>query len=214
MPDLSLRRVYALAKHAVVFELNLYRSLFRWVTRRHDLGSGDAEAFTYARTVTPVMWLWIFASAAEIPLVHLLIPWDTARIVLLVLSFWGLAWMVGLLASLSVYPHLLSGTTVRVRYGASTDIAVPWQAIARVTHQHRDLDSTIRTLQPRETERGTNLQVGVSGQVNVHAVLHEPTTLSTPKGEVQVVELSFFADDPRDLVARSRRHLESVRPGR
>ena len=78
--DLSPARVYALARHAVVFEL--YRSLFRWVTRRPDLGGPGDEHFTYAKAVTPVMWLWIFASAAEVPLVHLLVPWEGVRFVL------------------------------------------------------------------------------------------------------------------------------------
>ena len=50
-------------------------------------------------------------------------------------------------------------------------VTLPWDAVASVTHQHRDLDSSVWTLQPRTTEHGTDLQVGVSGQVNVHARL-------------------------------------------
>lgn len=207
MPDLSLTRLYALAKHAVVFELRLYRSLVRWAVRKPDRGGTDEEPFTYARTVTPVMWLWIFASAAEIPLVHLLVPWDGVRIGLLVVGIWGLVWMVGLLASLYVYPHLLGPTRLRVRYGASHSIGLPWDAVASVTHKQRDLDSSVWTLQPRETEHGRGLQVGVSGQVNVHAQLRQPTVVSTAKGEMEIVELSFFADDPRDLVAHARKIL-------
>ena len=63
------------ARHAVVFEVRLYVSLVRWITRRADLGGPGDTAFPYARMITPVMWLWIFASAAEIPLVHVLVPW-------------------------------------------------------------------------------------------------------------------------------------------
>lgn len=214
MPDLSPGRLYALARHAVVFELRLYRSLFRWVTRRPDLGGPDDVAFTYARTVTPVMWLWIFASAAEVPLVHLLVPWDGLRIALLVAGVWGLVWMVGLLASLYVYPHLLGPETLRVRYGASHSVTLPWDAVASMTHGRRDLDSSVWTLQPRETEHGTDLQVAVSGQVNVHARLRRPTTVSTAKGDLEIVELSFFADDPRTLVAHAREILSPDAEGR
>lgn len=214
MPDLSLGRLVALARHAVVFELRLYRSLFRWIARRPDLGGPGDEPYGYARTVTPVMWLWIFASAAEVPLVHLLVPWDGLRIALLVASVWGLVWMVGLLASLYVYPHLLGDTALRVRYGASHTVVVPWEAVATVTRQQRDLDSSVWTLQPRETETGTDLQVGVSGQVNVHAVLRRPTTVSTAKGDMEIVALSFFADDPRGLVARARQHVAPEQRGR
>ena len=205
MPELSLSRLWALVKHAVVFELRLYRSLFRWVIRRPDLGGPEDKAFTYAKAVTPVMWLWIFASAVELPLVHLLIPWDGVRIALLVVGAWGLVWMVGLLASLYVYPHLLGRTTLRVRYGASHAVALPWDAVASVTHRQADLDSSVWTLQPREDEHGVDLSVGVSGQVNVHARLRQPTVVSTAKGDMEIVELSFFADDPRALVAYARK---------
>jgi hypothetical protein len=179
----------------------------RCLTRRRDVKGHDVEAFGYAKAVTPVMWLWIFASAVEVPLVHILIPWDTVRIVALVLSVWGLVWMVGLLASLNVYPHLVSPSTLRVRHGASVDIPLPWAAVETVKAERRDLPSTVWTLQPRKTERGTDLQVAVSGQVNVHAVLREPLTVVTPKGPMEITELSFLVDDPRALVTRARYHL-------
>jgi hypothetical protein len=202
--------VFSLARRAVVFELRLYRSLIRWVARRQDVPRSGAEPFGYARAVTPVMWLWIFASAVEIPVLHLLVPWDTVRLVLLVVSAWGLVWMVGMLASLRVYPHLLSDSALRVRHGASIDISVPWDAVARMTVKHGDLPSSMRQLQPRETDHGIDLQIGVSGEVNVHAVLHRPLVVPTPKGALEIGELSFLADDPRDLVARARRHLTAA----
>ncbi|HSE71735.1 MAG TPA: hypothetical protein VLA97_13325 [Nocardioidaceae bacterium] len=210
MPDLSVRTVAALARRAVVFELRLYRSLFRWVTRRVDRGGPEVEPFGYAQAVTPVMWLWIFASAAELPLVHVLVPWETVRIFLLVVGVWGLAWMVGLLASLQVYPHQLSDSHLRVRHGASVDIRVPWANVASVKVDDRDLPSAIRTLQPRETESGTDLQVGVSARVVVHASLREPMTISTHHGPVEFTELSFWADEPRVLADRARRHISAA----
>ena len=202
--------VLVLVRRAVVFELRLYRSLLRWVLRRPDITPPGAEAFGYAQAVTPVMWLWIFASAAEIPIIHVLIPWHTVRITALVLAVWGLVWMVGLLASLKVYPHLLSGSALRVRYGASTSVVIPWREVAALTAERRDLPSTIRTLQPRETGTGTDLQVGVSGQINVRVVLRHPLTVPTPKGDLEITELSFFADDPRALVGRGRQLASSA----
>jgi hypothetical protein len=204
MADLRPSTLLALARRGVLFELRLYRNLFRWVTRRSDTGGADVEPFTYARTVTPVMWLWIFASAVEIPLIHVLVPWETVRIVGLALGVWGLVWMVGLLAGLWVYPHLLGASALRVRHGASVDIVVPWDAVSSIERRQADLPSSVRTLQPAETEAGTDLRVGVSGQVNVHAVLRRPTPVATPQGERLISALSFFADDPRDLVGRAR----------
>lgn len=208
MSDLAPGAVLSLVWRAIRFELRLYVSLLRWIARRPDVEGAGAEVFGYAQAVTPVMWLWIFASAVEVPLFHLLIPWDGVRIAGLVLGVWGLLWMVGFLASLNVYPHLLDGVVLRVRNGASIDITIPWDAVATIAVQRRDLASSVWTLQPRETANGTDLQVGVSGQVNVHVVLREPLSVPVPKGARHVTELSFWADDPRALVRRAHQAMK------
>ena len=191
------------ARHAVVFEVRLYRSLFRWITRRADRGGPEDTAVTYARMVTPVMWLWIFASAAEVPLVHVLVPWEGIRLALLVTGVWGVVWMIGLLASLWVYPHLLTPDRLVVRSGAGHRIELPWESIASLRIGLEDLPSSVWTLQPLETPEGTDLNVGSGAQVNVHARLTSPTVVPTAKGPMEVVELSFYADEPRDLVAQA-----------
>jgi hypothetical protein len=195
------------ARHAVVFEVRLYRSLFRWVARRPDGGGERDEPFTYARMVTPVMWLWIFASACEIPLAHVLVPWEAVRLALLVVGVWGLVWMIGLLASLWVYPHLLTPDRLVVRNGASHRVDLPWERIASLAVRPEDMESSVWTLQPVTGEHGTDLNVATGAQVNVHAALTGPTVVATAKGEMEIVELSFYADEPRDLVARARRVL-------
>ena len=205
----DVRTVFSLGRKAVLFELRLYRSLFRWVTRRPVVPAAGVEAVGYSQAVTPVMWLWIFASAAEMVVVHLVIPWPTVRIILLIVSAWGLIWMIGFLASLKVYPHLLSDAGVQVRHGATVDIAIPWGFVASVIAQRRDLPSSIRTIQLRETDTGTDLQVGVSGEVNVHLVLTHSVSVPTHRGDQVITELSFWVDDPHAFVARARQHLTS-----
>ena len=198
------------ARHAVVFEVRLYRSLFRWVTRRADRGGEQDESFTYARMVTPVMWLWIFASACEIPLAHVLVPWESVRLALLVVGVWGLVWMIGLLASLWVHPHLLTPDRLVVRNGASHRVELPWERIASVAVRTEDMESSVWTLQPVTGERGTDLNVATGAQVNVHAVLVDPTVVATAKGPMEIVELSFYADEPRALVASAKSRLASA----
>ncbi|HEX2177422.1 MAG TPA: hypothetical protein VHG70_16075 [Nocardioidaceae bacterium] len=208
MPD--LRRLASLAKHALVFELNIYKSLLRWVARRPSVPEGT-EPVGYAQNATPVIWLWIFASAMELPLVHVLIPWDTVRIVGLVIGIWGLLWMLGMLAGLRTYPHLVGEKVLRVRNGAMHDIHVPWAAIDSIGYQDRALDSSVWTLQPRETAGGTDLQVATSGRVNVHAKLRRPMWVQTRKGDMEIAEISFWTDNPREFVARVRPLLAAKR---
>jgi hypothetical protein len=72
----------------------------------------------YAQEVTPVMSLWIFASASEMPIMHVLLPWRTAQLISSVLSMWTLVWMLGALAGLRTHPHLMTESGLRVRSGA------------------------------------------------------------------------------------------------
>ncbi len=46
------------------------------------------------------MAAFIFVSVLELVVVHLLLPWETVRLIADVLSIWGLVWMVGFLASM------------------------------------------------------------------------------------------------------------------
>lgn len=100
------------------FELRIYAALARWVFRRPAVPAGaDVIAFGYGQGVVPVLWLWVFASVAEIPVVHVLLPWQTAQVIAFLVSAWGLAWMLGFLASHKVYPHLLMADALVVRHG-------------------------------------------------------------------------------------------------
>lgn len=194
------------ARRALRLEVSIYVCLVRWVLRRPAVGPGQ-EPIGYARAVTPVLCLWIFASAAEIPLAHVLLPWHTARIVLLLLGAWGLVWMLGLLAGYRVRPHLLGSDELRLRNGPVTDVPVALSDVARVRHERMDLESSVRSLQVRESDGTTELQIGVSGQVNVVLDLHAPVVVRTPTGPLEVGAVRFFVDEPREVVTRLRESL-------
>lgn len=201
----TLRRVGRMAWHAVTYELAIYRALLRWLVRRPEVPAG-ATAVGYARLVTPVMWLWIFASAAEVPAAHFLLPWEGARLVLLGIGVWGLVWMLGALAALHVRPHLVDGTGLRVRNGPLTDVPVGWAEICAVRAVETDLDSTIRSRQVL----WDTLHIGVSGRTNVRLALHGPRTVTMHTGEHEVAALALWVDQPRDFVAMVQRRLTPV----
>ena len=197
-----MRAALGLARWIVALEVGIWRSLLLWVTRRvPGLGPG-VRAFPYSRDVAPVMGAFIFASVLELPVVHLLLPWDTVRLVALVLSVWGLLWMVGYLASVRVFPHLLDEGGLRVRYGTTADVRVPWDAIAAVRSSRRSVPSR-RTV----SVEGAVASVAVLKQTRVDVVLREATTLELPGGPREVTELRLYADDPRAFVAAARRHV-------
>ena len=198
-----------LARRALRYELGMYLSLARWVARRPSHGEPGDRPVGYAQAVTPVLSLWIFGSAVEVPVAHVLVPWESARGVLLLLGIWGLAWMLGLLASLRVYPHLDGPHALRVRQGPRIDVRVPWDAVAQARLDRRDHPSAVRALHPSEQR----LDVAVSGETNVTLQLAQPTLLRTPKGEVEVTEVGLLVDDPRAFVTSVRARL-AARAGR
>ena len=202
-----MRSAWALVRWAVTFELRLYVSLGRWLLRRPASGTPTEQPVGYAKAVTPVMWLWIFGSALEVPLVHVLIPWDAVRITALALSVWGLLWMVGFLASLQVYPHLLGAAGIRLRNGPSTWVSVPWDAVESVVARRTDLPSSMRTLQDETRGDAAVLHVAVSGTTNVQLRLIAPTRIATSRGPTEVIGVAFMADEPRDVVEEIGRRM-------
>lgn len=72
-----------------LIELRLYAAILPWLLRRKDVPAG-AEPWPYAALAAPVLWLWIFGSATEVVVFHLIIPWDAVRLVVDIISIWGL----------------------------------------------------------------------------------------------------------------------------
>ncbi len=155
---------------AVRLEVSLYAALVRWVLRRPAVPPGTT-AVGYGQLVAPMMGLWIFASALEVPLVHVLTPWESVRILLLVVSVWGLVWMVGMYAALRTYPHLVDEEGLRLRYATVHDVRVPWQVVRAFHLDERELPSSVRNLQRTEVDGTCQLHLAVSGRTNVTAEL-------------------------------------------
>ena len=202
MPD--LHRLRNLAARALRYELSMYTSLARWVARRPSHGSPGDQPVGYAQGISPGLGLWVFGSAVEVPVAHVLIPWESVRTPVLVLGVWGLLWMLGMLASLRVHPHLVSEEQLRVRYGALTDVRVPWDAVAQVRRDRRDHPGGIRSVFLDDDR----LAVAVGAETNVVLTLSRPVEVRTPStGTVEVREVALLVDDPAAFVTATRARL-------
>jgi hypothetical protein len=203
--------VLRLARFAVVYELRLWRSLFRWVFRRPVTREPGARTFGYAGVLAPLMWMFIGLSAVEIPILHLMLPWASVRKVALVIGFYGLLWMIGLLAAMRIHPHVVGAAGVRVRSGFGLDFTIPWTDIDGVRARPHSAapGRSIRV----EDERGRSvLCVIVSSQTSVEIILRGPTVLPVTKAAGRpVTEVHLHADDPQAMAARIREHL-AARP--
>ncbi|GAB3337250.1 hypothetical protein RMN56_08275 [Micromonospora halotolerans] len=205
--------VVRLARRAVAYEWGMWRSLARWVLRRPHPVAPGGETFAYVGVVQPILGVFIALSALEIPVLDLIlrhtVGWPTVRQAFIVLGVWGVLWMVGLLASLRIHPHVVDDTGLRIRNGISLDVLVPWAAVDRVEARYRSLPSS-RGVQ-YDPEDPAVLNLGVGSQTAIDVVLREPLSVRLPKGPSEPVrEIRLYADDPKALVARARRHLPAT----
>lgn len=201
------RKTLGLARTVVLFELRLWRSLYRWVLRRPRASEPGAETFSSAGAVTPAIIAFIVVSAIEIPILHLILPWRIVQITSFVVGVQSVLWMIGLLASLRVHPHIVSASGLRIRHSSTIDIPIPWDAIAAIRTRIRSLP-TGKTVQYDLTGPEPILHIAVSSQTNVDVVLRGPTTFPLPKGGSEsVTELRFYADDSSALANRAREFL-------
>lgn len=204
-----LRRVWGLVRWFVILEIGIWRSLALWIARRVSGQGEGVEAFTYARQISPIIGAFIFVSAIELPVVHLLLPWETIRLVVDVLSVWGLLCMVGLLASMRVFPHLMDEHGLRIRNGTTVDIRVPWSAIASVTGRRGSVASGKGVVVERGDGGAVVVAVPVMKLTRIEIELHAPTTLQLPDGPLEITRLRCYADDPARFAARAREHLSA-----
>jgi hypothetical protein len=197
-----------LLRRAVVTEAAMWRSLYRWARRRPlPLGPGD-DPFGYLGVVKPILGIFIALSAVEIPIFDLIVthvvPWRPARWIVLGLGIWGLLWMVGLWASMTIHPHVVTDTGLRVRNSSGIDIWIPWADVAALRKRYRSLPSS-RTVQVEQEGARRILHISVGSQTSIDVVLRRPTTFDLPKGRsAPMDELRLYADDPDGLLRSAR----------
>lgn len=194
-----MMRAFAFVRWLVRLEIGIWRSLFLWLTRRVPGRGPGVEAFPCAKEITPILWAFIFVSALELPVVHLLIPWQPVKLAVLILSVWGLLWMLGYLAGMRVFRHLLDDSGLRIRNGPGVDLRIPWDAVAGVTARRGRVVARATV----HVEDGV-AHVAVLKQTRVSVALERPTAVD---GAREVVEVRFYVDDPRGFVAAARQRV-------
>jgi hypothetical protein len=190
-------------RSALRYEMRLWVALYRWVFRRPAPVPAGSVAFSNRGSASALLIAFIVVSAIELPVLHLLLPWTVARVIAWIVGVYGLLWMIGLMATMRVHPHLVGEEGVRIRKSIALDLTVPWAGI-------RDIRSRGRSLPPggaTQFEDGV-LSYGVAGGTTVDLVLAEPITLPDKQtGGEPVREIRFHADHPDGLVAAALTRL-------
>lgn len=178
----------------VVAEIRAFGSLILVIGRKRRVPDG-ARPFGYAAGSMAFPVVIIALSLVELAVVHVLVPWPWLRIVLLVLTVWGVLFMLGFLSTRVVYPHFLTGNALHLRWGYRSVLETPLSNIVSVT-AHSDHAHT----QPyAEGERliltqfqGTNVLLRFAKPVP--AIM--PMTKKQTPADFHVREVQLHVDQP------------------
>ncbi|AKL69594.1 MULTISPECIES: hypothetical protein [Streptomyces] len=193
--------VPATVRHLVRHELRALASLGRWVRRgTHGVRPGDLAA-AYTGPQTAMMYGLLFVMVIETVGLAFLIPWPVVHRAILVLDLYGVVLVLALHAACVTRPHVVRPDgSLRIRYGALFDLAVPPDAVASVRVDRRYPEGRLVTL----SEDGV-LDLIVSSQTSVTLELNRPLPFTRPLGATEKAHtIRFHADDPRAVVSALR----------
>lgn len=199
-----MTKAFGLALQLIRFEVSLYKSLTLWILRRPDVPPGTIPV-PYVGGVSALLWAFICVSAVELVAFHLILPWETVRLIVDIASVWGLVWMLGYAASLHVYPHLITTEGLRVRHGSPTDVLVPWSSIAAISSKERGRERS-KAVQYDDAggRAGGVLNVVIGSLTNVDLTLAQPVLVHAGGVEREVGTVRFRVDDPHTLLTQAR----------
>ncbi|MGW7256826.1 hypothetical protein [Streptomyces sp. NPDC054834] len=188
-------------RRLVLHELRALASLGRWVRRStHGVRPGDLAA-AYTGPQTAMMYGLLFVMVIETVGLAFLIPWPVIHRTILVLDLYGVVLVLALHAACVTRPHVVHPDgSLRIRYGALFDLAVPQDAVASVRVDRRYPEGQLITL----SQDGV-LDLIVGSQTSVTLELNRPLTFTRPLGATEKAHtIRFHADDPRALVSALR----------
>jgi hypothetical protein len=195
-----------LAKRATLMEIRGYQSIYRFLFRRPRVPAG-AEGFSYHQPILAIMIVFIVVSVVEVIVVDRIVSrWAYVRIPLLIISIWGLVWMLGFLFGMLVRPHSVGTDGIRVRYGSEVDIPVAWNDVHSVTRRKQ----AVQDKQPKVTidDNGlATLHMRIQNETNIEVRLVRPVRLKLPHGTETICTVKLYADDPKGFMDAVRGHL-------
>jgi len=181
-----------------ITELRMFGSLVRLITRRRRVPAG-ATPFGYTRQTMAIPLVFIGLSLVELVVVHLMVPWVWMRVVLLVLTVWGVVFLLGYLASRIVHPHAVTPDELQLRWGLTRVLTVARADIVDVA-VHLDHSRTQPELD------GELLVLTAFQSANVRVRFAAPIPADPPvarkqrTANVRVREVRLYVDEPEAFV--------------
>lgn len=174
-------------------DLMLIRAIAMLFTGRRDV-RGDEEPMGYSSSLVVMLACIAVLDGIAVFLLHLLLP-PGLRLIALILGLLGFVWLIGFIASLICYPHVVSTERLRLRFGAFHDVIIPVSAIESVRAVSGEPESTRSA-----TRIDERLVMAVTGQVNMviqTTDIQELTTLHPRLAGEPLSQITFYVDERR-----------------
>ena len=185
---------------ALAYEVSLFHYAF--AVRRAER---PEHGFTYHRRsgYGAVFSAVLVAAAVELVAVHLLLQaWsETAALVHVALSLYGVVWLTGDYRAMRRRPHELRADGLRLRYGLRWDLDVAWDRVARIR----------RTRQPATGD--DYLSTVPVGSPRYVIELRGPVAATGPYGIARDVRrVGLIVDEPEPFEERLREVGVAIEP--
>lgn len=198
--------VVAITRH----ELRVLRTLWLAVRRRDDVPPG-ATAFSYGASQAPVFYALVAVSLVEIGVVHWLLPWAWARMILGLLGLYGAVWLIGFHQTFQRRPHYAHRGHLVLRCGYLGEIAVALEDIAGARKDFRSWRSRSFALH-ENVDGAPAVSLTPSGMTDVALHLTPDATVRVGTRTLTGPVIHVTCDDPAELLDHLDAHRTRSRP--
>lgn len=177
-----------LALALLVSEISSLWSLTKIFIRPASPAGADAHpGYKNLRTVVTLIVVLVIV---EIIVIHLAVPSQFWRLLLLVLSIYALLLLIGFYTSIKVNPHLLTPRGLEIRRGHRFVCEIPWENLARAQKVGPGQGGDVIINEDGE------VRLPVLSEVNVRLEMEPPVSAEDlHKGRVDVAAVEIYCDD-------------------
>jgi hypothetical protein len=193
LPDKVLNILPPKIATLIKFELGTYQSFWRLVANKRILKVKESQnlVFGYSEMQSGMLWMFQFASMAEIVAIELLVKNETLRLILLILGIWSVLLLLGIWASFKTNPHEIDSEFIYIRQGILYDIKIPKSSIKEITQINSRDYSKCRLV-------NKCLYLPVMNETNMRITLRQSISCELPWGmRGEIDEIFFYLDNAR-----------------
>jgi hypothetical protein len=195
-------KILFVAKH----EIGMLAGIMRLIRGKVDIPQG-AITIKHSQQIRQLVMVLLVVSIIEIVAVELLVPWEIVRVVVLILSIYGLRWMIGFWASTIVYPHYVTDDELVLRFSYFHTITVPLGNVVGMSANNQSASEN-KTV----TLGGDALALNVMGETNFRLEINDSTgvlhNMHTLQDQIRCIR--FQTDDQKVAHSSITRKLSST----